>query len=484
MSVLEWVVLLALLVDMVLRVLAVIVVPRNRRPTSAMAWLLAIFFLPVPGLLLFLLIGSPKTSRRRRRKQAEIDSYLHQASEELRVGTFRDNPPPWFDQVVAMNQHLGALPLTGDNSAHLIPGYQDSLDAMAAAMAVAEQYIHVEFYILQSDSSTEPFFAAMEQAAQRGVQVRVLLDHWANRFKPRYQQTISRLDAMGADWHLMLPVRPFRGQWERPDLRNHRKLVVVDGIVGFIGSQNVTKRDYNLPKNIKRGLQWVDLMARVEGPVVAEIDAVFYSDWYTESGETLVEELTPTPVASSDGDLDCQIVPSGPGYEFENNLQLFLSLMFHAKEQMIIISPYFVPDESLLRAITNARHRGVHVELFVSETGDQAGVYHAQRSFYEAMLRIGVRIYMYRSPYILHTKTLRIDSEIAVIGSSNMDMRSFGLDAEISMLVRGEEFCDELRQVEDHYRSLSKELTLQEWLKQPLRATALDNLARLTSALQ
>jgi len=143
-----------------------------------------------------------------------------------------------------------------------------------------------------------------------------------------------------------------------------------------------------------------------------------------------------------------------------------------------------VPDEGLLLAIQTACQRGVHVELFVSEEGDQAIVYHAQRSYYEALLRAGVKIWMYRAPYILHSKSMSIDDETAVIGSSNMDMRSFGLNLEISLLVRGGEFVAQLRDVEDTYRSLSRELTLDEWMQQPLRSTVLDNLARLTSALQ
>jgi len=148
------------------------------------------------------------------------------------------------------------------------------------------------------------------------------------------------------------------------------------------------------------------------------------------------------------------------------------------------VSPYFVPDEALLNAITTACHRGLQVELFVSEEGDQAVVYHAQRSYYEVLLRAGVKIWMYRKPFILHSKSMTIDDEVAIIGSSNMDMRSFGLNLEISMLVRGEEFVAEMRLIEEKYRRLSRELTLEEWRQQPLRSTVLDNLARLTSALQ
>jgi cardiolipin synthase len=279
-------------------------------------------------------------------------------------------------------------------------------------------------------------------------------------------------------------VQPLRGKYQRPDLRNHRKLLVVDGDIAFMGSQNVTDSTYNLRKNIRRGLHWVDLMVRLEGPVVGSVNAVFLSDWYSETDELLTEEVDEFDLRQATGDLDCQIVPSGPGFEFENNLRLFLGLMYAAKERIILVSPYFVPDESILNAITTACHRGVEVELFVSEEGDQAMVYHAQRSYYEVLLRAGVRIWMYRKPYILHTKAMTIDDEVAVIGSSNMDMRSFGLNMEISMLVRGEEFVDEMREVEDRYRKLSTELTLEEWLRQPLRSTVLDNLARLTSALQ
>ena len=479
-----WWLVAVLVFDLTIRVWAIIVIPRNRRPTAATAWLLAIYFIPVVGLLLFFLIGNPRLPRVRRRKQRQINEYIHDATANLDFGTLRPDAPAWFTSLVTMNRNLGAMPLAGDNAVTLIAEYQESLDAMAEAVRAAEQYAHIEFYILQSDTATDNLFRAMEEACARGVTVRVLLDHWANRSKPFYKATLRRLDAMGAQWHLMLPVQPFKGKYQRPDLRNHRKLLVVDGTVAFMGSQNVTDSTYNLPKNIRRGLHWVDLMVRLEGPIVASVNAVFLSDWYSETDEELSAEFDVESVKTGPGDLDAQVVPSGPGFDSENNLRLFLGLLYAAQRKIIIVSPYFVPDESLLLAVTTACHRGLHVELFVSEEGDQAIVYHAQRSYYEALLRAGVKIWMYRKPFILHSKSLTIDDETAVIGSSNMDMRSFGLNMEISLLVRGAEFADQMRAVEDRYRSLSRELTLEEWKKQPLRSTVLDNLARLTSALQ
>ncbi|MGX9348873.1 cardiolipin synthase [Microbacterium sp. KNMS] len=470
-------------VDIIVRIVALIVVPGNRKPTSAMAWLLAIFLLPIPGMLLFLLIGNPRLPRKRRRMQTEINAVLREANEHLERGTLRPHEPAWFTSLVRMNRELGALPLSGDNGVRLVTGYQESLDEMAEAIRSARRYVHVEFYILKSDRSTENFFRALEEACARGIPVRVLMDHWANLSKPLHRRTRDRLERMGADWHYLLPLRPLHGRWQRPDLRNHRKLLIVDGEVAYLGSQNVTDASYNVRANIKRGLQWVDLMVRLDGPVVSSVDAVFLSDYYSETGETPAG-VDLREMDAGSGDLDCQVVPSGPGFEVENNLRLFLGLMYAAQEKIIMISPYFVPDEALMLAVSAAVSRGVRVELFVSEISDQAMVFHAQRSYYEALLRAGVRIYLFPPPYILHTKTLSIDDEVAVIGSSNMDMRSFGLNFEVSLLVRGEEFVQQLRRVEDDYRDRSTRLSLVDWVRRPFGSRVLDNLARLTSALQ
>ncbi|MBF4563496.1 cardiolipin synthase [Plantibacter sp. VKM Ac-2876] len=479
----NWLGITALVLDFIIRVIAVIVVPRNRRPTAGMAWLLAIFLIPYVGVIAFLLIGNPKLPRVRRRKQYDINVYIRQTTRDLVKANLTSNAPAWFRSVVTLNRNLGSMPLQGGNTASLIGDYEASLHAMADEVDRAEQFVHVEFYILTCDRTTKPFFDALERAVARGVTVRVLLDHFASWRTPDYKHTLKRLTTMGAQWALMLPLQPFKGKFQRPDLRNHRKMVIVDGAVAFMGSQNMIDRSYNKPGNIKRGLQWQELMTRVEGPGVAGINTIFLSDWYSETGDVLSHEvglLEARPV----GDLELQVVPSGPGFDGDNNLKLFLTLIYAAQRRIVITSPYFVPDESLLAAVTTAVQRGVPVDLFVSEIGDQAMVWHAQRSYYEALLRAGVRIFQYPAPYILHAKHFTIDDDVAVIGSSNMDMRSFGLNLEVSLMVRGREFVQEMRGVEDGYREISKELTLAEWLKQPLRSTVLDNLARLTSALQ
>ncbi|HSK33848.1 MAG TPA: phospholipase D-like domain-containing protein, partial [Propionicimonas sp.] len=263
--------------------------------------------------------------------------------------------------------------------------------------------------------------------------------------------------------------------------------------VGFMGSLNLLDRSYRKPANLRRGLKWQELVTRVEGPVVRAMSAVFLSDWYSETGVLLTAQtqLLAEPAgkmaalpASTVGDLDCQVVPSGPGFDNDNNLKLFNSLLYQARRRVSITSPYFVPDESLISAITTAAERGVAVELFVGEVADQPMVFHAQRSYYEVLLRAGVRIYLYPAPYILHAKHLTIDDDLAVIGSSNMDMRSFGLNLEVTLMASGRSYTDAMRGVEDHYRSVSRELTLDEHLHQGILTRLFDNLARLTSALQ
>jgi cardiolipin synthase len=285
---------------------------------------------------------------------------------------------------------------------------------------------------------------------------------------------------------LMLPMKPFDNQWNRLDLRNHRKIVVVDGTVGFTGSHNLVEDTYHKRVNIRKGIHYIELVARVTGPVVRELNAAFITDWYSETEELLDRNTAPetrvrTPVT---GDVLCQVLPSGPGFEHNNNLMLFVALFHAARRRITIANPYFVPEETLLLALTSAAQRGVEVTLIVSEIGDQFLVYHAQGSYYEELLRAGVRIYRYQAPVILHSKSISIDNDIAVIGSSNMDIRSFQLNLEVTLVCYNDQVVDKLRKIEEEYINCSNPLELDAWQSRPLHTKLFDNLARLTSALQ
>lgn len=476
---------LAVLLDFSIRLAAIAYIPNNRKPSAATAWLLAIFFIPVIGGIAFLLFGSNKLSKKRRSKQRRINTLILERTKGASTINEENRPPKWFESLAILNTRLGALPLVGGNNAKLYDDYDGSINAMAKLIDGAKAYVHAEFFIMSLDPTSQPFFTALANAKKRGVIVRVLLDHMGSMPYPDYKQTIAYLDANEIDWRLMLPFQPLKGKIQRPDLRNHRKILVVDGERGFTGSQNIIDRSYNKKKNKKAGLMWHELMAKVEGPIVAELNALFVNDWYAETDELLTNEMPHAVTNFKDmGDLDCQIVPSGPGFDGENNLKMFNSLMYNAQKKIIITSPYFVPDESMLNAITTAAERGLEVVLFVSEIGDQWLVYHAQRSYYEALLRAGVRIYMYKSPYVLHAKHVTVDDTIAVIGSSNMDIRSFSLNMEVSLLVYSKAFVRDMRKIEAKYFKNSRELTLHTWLKRSKYQKFADNITRLTSALQ
>jgi len=475
---------LVYLVIFVINIVALGLVPERRRPSSAMAWLLLIFFLPGIGLLLFLLIGSPYVPKKRREEQRVAGDVIRGGLATVPALPASPDRPSWLDSVMVLNRRLGWLPSTQNNTAVLYSGYEESIQAKADLVRTAERFVHVEYFMMCRDTTTEDFFAALLEVAERGVKVRVLFDHMSTFGLPGHKELLATFDRVGIEWRPMLPIQPLKGEWRRPDLRNHRKIVVVDGRTGFVGSQNMIVSSYHKKKLEAAGRQWRELTTRVEGPVVQTLNLVFASDWYIETQERLGDYVQSVPFPDDHGDLTCQIVPSGPGFPDENNLRLFNALIYGAQHRLSITSPYFVPDDSLLYAITTASQRGVAVELFVSEKGEQFMVSHAQCSYYRFLLEAGVRIFQYPYPYVLHAKHFSVDDHTAVIGSSNMDIRSFNLDFEVSMMCTGPSFVTAMREVEDMYRSLSKELTLQEWNERPLSQRWLDNVMRLTSAVQ
>ncbi|TIC88838.1 cardiolipin synthase [Nocardioides sp. GY 10113] len=470
-----------------LRVFALGVIPGNRKPSTGMAWLLLILIDPFLGFFFFLLFGRTRVEGRRLRREREAQDAVARRAAELPLTYDASGQRPAYRTVFALNERLGALPVTGGNEVQLWPDYYGVINEMAAEVDRAQSHVHAEFYITAWDEVTDPLFQAMIRATERGVKVRYLFDHLGSRGIPGYKDMLKRLDETAIEYHPMLPIKPLKGSWRRPDLRNHRKLLVVDGSVGFTGSLNMTERGYNKPKNHKLGREWVELMVRLEGPVVGALNAVFASDWYVETGE-VVELVTvhgePDARETEVFDVPCQIIPSGPGIVAENNLRMFTTLIYAATERISLTSPYFVPDESLLYAVTTAAQRGVDVELFVSEVSDQFMVGHAQASYYRALLEAGVRIYQYPAPLILHSKHFTVDNDVAVVGSSNMDLRSFALNFEISLLMPDPAVVVKMREVEDTYRALSKELTLEEWTQRPARKKYVDNVMRLTAALQ
>ncbi|QGH68775.1 cardiolipin synthase [Pseudactinotalea sp. HY158] len=454
----------------------------NRKPSSALAWLLVVIFVPLLGVVAYLLIGTAKLPQDRRDKQRFItELIMARTPGDLGAAARSTTWPDWFGTLVTLNRTLGALPMLPNNHAELLTDYKGMIARMVDDIDRAEKYVHVEFFILVCDETTAPFFDALARARERGVTVRVLTDHLSQLTYPFRRRTAERLARMGAEYHAMLPISPIRSG-RRLDLRNHRKLVVIDGLIGHTGSMNLIADHYHKRTALRRGLHWRELMMRLQGPVVRELDAVFATDWYSETDELLPLDYTELP-ETGPGALDAQVLPSGPSFEADNNLKLFAAALHNARRRVSVTSPYFVPDQSVLDAMVTAAHRGLEVELFVAASSDQFMVYHAQRSYYEELLRAGVRIFLYHAPTVLHAKHISLDDEVAIIGTSNMDERSLSLHMELMVMFSGESIVADLRAVEDDYRARSRELHLEEWLARPYREQWLDNVMRLTSAL-
>lgn len=475
-----------LVVDYTVKIVAIGIIPENRRPSSSSAWLLLILFLPFVGLLLYWLIGSPWVRGRRIGIQLAVNTLLSERMAKFSAWRADDFAPPGLASVMAMNEKLTSLPCVTGAEEGLYGDTDEFFAAMASAIDAAESYVHVEFYIISRDASTEPVFTALVDAAARGVTVRLLLDHLGSRPYPGRKAMCEAMTEAGIDWHLMMPIAPLRGRWRRPDLRNHRKLLIVDGTTAFIGSHNLIGPAYGSAANQEAGRHWKDLSLRVSGDIVLSVQAVFATDWFTETGQSLdlqkyfVDQPDLVPGGKANG---MQLVPSGPGFPTEPNLRMFTSLVHLATDSISITSPYFVPDDALLAAITSASYRGVTVELFVGEKADQFLVGHAQRSYYSALLDAGVIIHLYPAPTVLHSKYMTVDGLAGVIGSSNMDFRSFGLTYEIMLLGFGGDLVEHLKRNDDAYRSMSRVLTAEEWHGRPWHERYVNNVCRLTAAL-
>jgi cardiolipin synthase A/B len=471
---------------LVLQLFALTLIPERRKPAVAQAWLLLIFLTPVVGWIVYLLIGSTKLSRRRR----DIQLRANQAILERMQVIQRDpliahiHTPklgPRLAGLVRMSQTLGGMPAFGGNTVEFMPDYNGTIKSIAAAIDGAQHYAHIEYYALVLDAATECVFVAMERAVERGVKVRVLYDHLGSLSYKPYKAMQARLAAAGIEAHRMLAVDPIHKEWSRLDLRNHRKIVIVDGQVGFTGSQNLVLNTYH-----GRGdLVYEELVARVCGPVVAQLEAVFTIDWFCETSVVLdgadFPEIATEMVPA--GEMLAQVLPSGSAYESENNLRLFIALLHAAQYKAVITTPYFVPDDGLLSAITIAAERGVDVTLIVSGVYDQFVVSQAQQSYYEELLEVGVKIRLFKPPVMLHAKNMSIDDDIAAIGSSNMDMRSFQLNLEITLVLYDREAVARLRAIEATYIARSTPVLLDEWRKQSFGEKFVQNSARLVSAL-
>ncbi len=466
-------------VDFSVRLWLLVYIPKNRKPTAAMAWLLLIFILPVIGTLLFFILGSTKLSKKRRADQTQINYMLKRYRRELRRQGLITTVAKPYDAQATLATAFTSLAPTRRNNVRVLSGYEKIIQEMTHKVEHARHYVYAEFYILAMDSTTEPFFQALEAAVQRGVKVRVLFDAFGSRKFPKRRAMMRRLTSIGVEWRQVLPFSLRLKRYNRPDLRNHRKILVIDNTDAYIGSLNLIDKTYHR----KDSISYIELAAHLQGPSVNECAAVFASDWYAETGEFL-HHFMKNSKPSKRGTSVVQIVPSGSNYPYENNLKLFTSLIHSARKTVVITNPYLVPDEALLAALVSAAQRGVRVSILNSEAMDQWMVGHAQRSYYNELIRAGVTINLYHKPQLVHEKFMSVDDAVGVIGSSNLDIRSFELNLECVAVVYDPSVARTLRKHHNELMQHSHRIQLEAWRRRSYWQSFLDSIARLTSALQ
>jgi cardiolipin synthase len=459
----------------VIRLVMLAVVPGGRPPASAAAWLLTIFLFPYLGLALFVLIGAQRMPRWRRDRLERFDEVVAPllARVQAALGGRKAAVPDPLVPVARLSERLGDYPVTPGNRVEFLTDYEANLARIAADVDAAAHHAHLYFYIAAADATTEPVMAALVRAAGRGVRCRLVYDAVGSR--PFARSLHKRLDGTGVELRAALPVRLLTFRGPRFDLRNHRKIVAVDGRVGYVGSQNLIDRHF------RPGVAYEDLLVRVEGPVVTQLQLVFACDWWLETDEQLTDpEYFPAPVEP--GTEAAQALPSGPDFATENFQRVLVDMVHQARREVTLVTPYFIPDEALLQALETAAHRKVRVRVVVSAETDQLVVRLCQESYYAELLADGVEVYRYRGRF-LHAKLATIDDTFCVVGSGNADVRSFRLNAEISLLLYTPAAAAAAAALEDSYVAKSERLTADQWTARPGWRRLVQNLARIWSPL-
>jgi cardiolipin synthase A/B len=471
--VLQWS-LLYLLSEWVIRLIMLVYVPQKRSPAAARTWLLLIFLLPWPGLILYALFGRIYLSQRRVQMQERASRHIQAAQGQMAMTqTAPPELPPRLKHASILAARLGDFQALGGNRVEWLTDYTGYVERLIAEIDGARRHAHLLYYIFEDDGIGRRVADALVRAARRGVACRVLMDGVGSQ--RGLKGLAPSLREYGVDVRAALPVGLFRRNSGRFDLRNHRKIAVVDGRVAFTGSQNLVAPEFvkNYPNE--------ELNVRVTGPVVAQLQAVFLADYYFETGRVLdVEPLFPRLEAT--GHSLTQLVPSGPGHGQENGQELIVTLLYAARERIVIGTPYFVPDQPVLQALQSATRRGVAVRLILPKHSNRLVTQLAQRSYYDELLEAGVHIHLYE-PRFLHAKHLTIDDQVALIGSTNMDIRSFALNFEVNLLIYDPQAIAEIQALQRCYFTYSERLSLETWKRRSLGIKVLQNTARLADSL-
>ena len=436
----------------------------HREPASRIAWIVVITAVPVLGILAYILLGETNIGRRRVARMHEVIAQLPDVADApgADATNLQADVPQRYTHLFQLGKTVNGFDPVGGNRAHLMQDSNAAIASMVADIDAAKAHVHLMFYIWLPDNNGCKVVEALQRAAARGVTCRAMADGLGSRIMIDSQHWQAMRDA-GVHLATALPIgnpllRPLKG---RIDLRNHRKILVIDNRMTYCGSQNCADPEFRIKA---RYAPWVDAMMRFEGPVARQNQYLFACDWASETGED-ISDLLRQPIPPAQPGLPAQVIGTGPTARNSAMPELFETLMYSARNELVITTPYYVPDEAMQAGLCASAHRGVDTTIVFPERNDSWIVAAASRSYYADLLAAGVRIFEYEGG-LLHTKSLTLDGEVTLIGSANMDRRSFELNYENNIL-----FCDRsltavMRQRQDSYIAHSRPVsteTVRQW---------------------
>lgn len=455
----QWMVFAGVVLHFVLQITLVVqaILRPHRDPSSRVAWIVVLVTMPVLGIIAYILLGSVSIGRSR---IARVERVLKQMPSPkdvvgMSVREIQPHGNTRFDHVFRVGYSINGFEPIGGNHAELMDDSNSAIDAMIRDIDQAEHHVHLNFYIWLTDNSGTKMAQAVCRAAKRGVVCRVMADGLGSRGIIR-SGLWQEMQEAGAKTAVALPIgnTPLAPLWTRVDLRNHRKILIVDNRITYCGSQNCADPEFLVkPKYAP----WVDLMVRFEGPIARQNQILFASDWMAHVDED-IRGLILEPWTDHRKGMVAQVIGTGPTVRYSAMPEIFESLMYSARRELIISTPYYVPDEPMQAALCASGRRGVETMLIVPRRNDSWFVAAASHSYYAALLDAGVRIFEYEGG-LLHTKSLTIDEEMGLIGSANLDRRSFDLNYENNILFHDEELTRKIRERQLAYQWQSHEVT-------------------------
>lgn len=473
-----------LLADLVVRLmLSLRVIMRKKEASVTLAWLVIILIFPFVGAILYLVMGENRLGQKRAKHAAKnlpiFKNWI--ASLEKRISSAHQDDQALFYPVSEQARRVIGLPVLPGNNLELIEKADNFFHVLIQDIDQAENFCFLEFYIWEEGGLADGVAEAVIRAAARGVTCKILLDSIGSDSFLK-SRLAARMKDSGVEIVECLPAGIFRALFVRVDLRNHRKIAIIDGKTAYTGSQNLVDPRYF--KQDEHVGEWIDTMVRVQGPGVEAITGTFLYDWFVEN-DIAPEEMEKTysiEEVQPAGQAEIQLVPSGPGFASEGIHDLLLTTIYTARKELILTTPYFVPDYAILAALKSAAHRGVEVTMIVPEKIDSKLVQFAGRARYSELARSGINIMLFGDG-LLHAKTITVDNEFSLIGSVNLDMRSFWLNFELSLFIYDRAFTVNLRKLQQSYRERAVPLDTTQFARRPFLTRLKENLALIVGPL-